>query len=344
MRSGLVKPIIGLACIAALSGCVLRDGQRGTNARERPLPPERLVIAYAPDWEGLDGILEGVGKGLLTHVNVSFLNPLPDGSLPEIDGAAALIDRAHGMGAGVFLSVGGGGTSTEGKLARQWRKIMSGKAREEFAAAVVAYAAERGYDGIDLDVEGAGIGPGYARFVIALDDARRERSKGGKRLWLTAALPGDLDDPDVSKAALESFDWINVMAYDLTGPWNPGNPGPHSPYAYAESSLRRFAARGLPPERLVLGIPLYGYRFGPGKEKRHFGWDEIVRDFPESAAMDEIRLPGSRGTVYFNGKETVRAKAVLARGSARGIMFWQIGQDARGPDSLIKAGAEALRD
>jgi len=339
-----VKRLICLACIAALSGCVLRDGSRGIAGADRPLPPERLVIAYAPDWEGLEGILDGVEKGLLTHVNVAFLNPLPDGSLPEIKDAAALIERAHGMGADVFLSVGGGGTSTEGKLARQWRKIMSGKARDAFAAAVVAYAAERGYDGIDLDVEGAGIGPGYARFVLALDAARQEPPGGGKRLWLTAALPGDLDDPDVTKAAWEAFDWINVMAYDLTGPWDPENPGPHSPYAYAESSLRRYAEMGLPSERLVLGIPLYGYRFGPGKEKRHFGWDEIVRDFPESAAMDEIRLPGSRGTVYFNGKETVRAKAVLARSSARGIMFWQIGQDARGAESLIKAGAEALKD
>jgi chitinase len=330
--------------IAILSGCAMREAGKSL-PRMEDWPDQGLVIAYAPVWAGLETILDVADKGVLTHVNVSFLNPEADGSLPEIKGAKELIEAAHDLGIKVFISLGGGETSTEGKLTRLWRKLLAGKRKNALAAGIVAYARERGYDGIDVDLEGASIGPGYEAFVLALDAARSEPSvKVHGWLGLTAALPGDLGDSDVTRKALDAYDWINVMAYDLSGPWDLENPGPHSPYSYAESSLERFTARGVPRQRLVLGIPLYGYRLGPGKGDREYAWSEILATWPRFADDDEIKLDGSRGSIYFNGRATVRAKAVLARGNAWGVMFWHLGNDAEGKDSLIRIAAEALRN
>ena len=50
-----------------------------------------------------------------------------------------------------------------------------------------------------------------------------------------------------TQAMVDSFDYITVMAYDLTGPW--GNvKGPHSPFEYFTSSIGIFQEMGFPGE------------------------------------------------------------------------------------------------
>ncbi len=66
------------------------------------------------------------------------------------------------------------------------------------------------------------------------------------------------------------------MSYDHTGPWRPEKPGPHAPYEEAQAALAYFGVdRKIPKDKLVLGVPFYGYGFGP--ESHVAGGHDAVR-------------------------------------------------------------------
>ena len=66
------------------------------------------------------------------------------------------------------------------------------------------------------------------------------------------------------------MDWVNVMTYDFAGDWTP-YAGHHSPlYASkkqpgtprsTELSMKYLVERGMPANRLAVGLPLYGKGF-----------------------------------------------------------------------------------
>ena len=58
------------------------------------------------------------------------------------------------------------------------------------------------------------------------------------------------------------FDFINIMAYDGAGYWDPKAPGQHSSLEFARANVEHWLARGPPKVKAVLGVPFYGYGFG----------------------------------------------------------------------------------
>ena len=58
------------------------------------------------------------------------------------------------------------------------------------------------------------------------------------------------------------FDFINIMAYDGAGYWDPKAPGQHSPLEFARTNVEHWFAREPPKVKAVLGVPFYGYGFG----------------------------------------------------------------------------------
>ena len=129
------------------------------------------------------------------------------------------------------------------------------------------------------------------------------------------------------------------MSYDHTGPWRPEKPGPHSPYAEAEAALTYFGVeRRIPKDKLVLGVPFYGYGFGPDLTSTAvtMSFGQIVSTFAGSELTDQWDMPGGK-TMYYNGIPTIKRKTLLAREKASGIMIWQILGDAPGDKSLLAA-------
>ena len=126
------------------------------------------------------------------------------------------------------------------------------------------------------------------------------------------------------------------MSYDQTGPWRPNQPGPHSTYSKAEEDLNYWIiTRGVPKERISLGIPFYGYCFGT-KYGESMSYKNIITTFPGSDQRDEV-VPDGGGNIYYNGLPTIKSKTALALKIAGGIMIWQILQDAEGDKSLLGA-------
>ena len=91
-------------------------------------------------------------------------------------------------------------------------------------------------------------------------------------------------------------DFINIMAYDATGYWNPQNAGPHSPLSYAKSSVNYWLKRGLPKSKAVLGVPFYGYGFGEAFRKEEYPYKEIVANYPGAENLNQVG-----NTIFYNG-------------------------------------------
>jgi len=134
--------------------------------------------------------------------------------------------------------------------------------------------------------------------------------------------------------ALAQLDFVNIMSYDKTGPWKPKKSGPHAPYKMAVKDVDYWTDKGIAKEKLNVGIPFYGYGFGPDAPES-MSFRKIISTYAGSENRDEVDLPAG-GTIYYNGIPTIKKKTKLALKKTGGIMIWQLLQDAQGDLSLLK--------
>lgn len=144
---------------------------------------------------------------------------------------------------------------------------------------MAAIAKQENLLGFQLDLEN--IDPNdenlYTRFVR---DAAREMHREG-RLLSVAVVPRFRDSrPNQWSAAYDypalaqSADFLTLMAYNNSG--RNGPPGPVAGYGWVEKALE-YAVRRVPPDKLLLGIPLYGrewIRNGNGYQARTMPYQE----------------------------------------------------------------------
>ena len=162
---------------------------------------------------------------------------------------------------------------------------------------------------------------------------------------ITAAIAVYYKDA-LSDKALAQYDFVNVMSYDRTGPWRPEKPGPHAAYAHAVEDLEYFGVqRSIPKEKMVLGLPFYGYGYGPelSSPAISMNYGDIVAQFPGAELLDEYKMPDGK-ILYYNGIPTIKQKTALARKKASGVMIWQLKGDASGKLSLLQAIEEVVKE
>lgn len=268
----------------------------------------------------------------LTHVNLAFANPDADGNF-SFEGAdfAPVVDAAHQQNVKVFVSLAGGYLTPDWQAS--WNNWMQPVKLPAFVEKIVDFVQTNGFDGVDIDLEWQHVNDLYSPFILALKPALEAEG-----IPLTAALPGSYRYPQITAPALAAFDWVNLMIYDLTGPWAPNSPGQHSPLWWAEDCLVYWTSQGLPGERQTLGVPFYGYDFSTSPvDAKYFG--EIVAANPANAQLDQV------GQLFYNGIPTIVAKTQLAQAETNGVMIWELGQDAYAglsEFSLLKAIDETL--
>ena len=108
--------------------------------------------------------------------------------------------------------------------------------------------------------------------AIELKDALKIHSKG-----ISAALPSETKYDNLNSNALNALDFINIMSYDFTGPWNPSKPGQHSSFYHAQRGINFWKNTiGIPGEKLTLGVPFYGYDFKNSTTVESFKYGSIV--------------------------------------------------------------------
>jgi GH18 family chitinase len=195
-------------------------------------------------------------------------------------------------------------------------------------------------DGIDNDIEGSDIGENYDNFSVELAAALHKQNK-----LITAAIAIYFKD-DYTNNALMQYDFLNLMSYDHTAAWAPQKPGPHSSYEQAVDDLTYFRnVRNIPKDKITLGVPFYGYGFGPKHPIRAvtMNYDNIINKYPGAELKDEFDM-GDGTIMYYNGMNTIKLKTLLAKQDASGIMMWQLSGDAAGSKSLLNEINEVSKE
>jgi chitinase len=301
--------------IAIIAGCLNVRAQKLQSAQFR-------VIGYLRLENILDGEANQIDYSKVTHINVAFINPDSAGNFAAIAGLRAYVDRVHRRGIKVLASIGGG------LAPAYYANLLMDPGRELITQKLVQMTGLYGLDGIDVDLEGERIDANYEDFIVGLSAALQSKGK-----LLTAAVATVYKTRYTDKA-LARFDFINIMSYDKTGPWRPGNPGPHAPYAMAVQDINYWAIeKGIAKERLNLGIPFYGYGFGPNAPAE-MPFRAIISKYNGAEKTDSVSFAGG-GTLYYNGIPTIKNKTALALEQAGGVMIWQLLQDAPGINSLL---------
>lgn len=310
------------------SGKAFRDGFPKRNVTKFKDDKGFPIIAYTvirtPDQ------IAGINFEGITHLNYAFTNPDSMGNFQYNPLLDSLTKVAHQNGVRILASIGGGSAP------KYYTKPLQDGNRTKLVSKLARLAIDYNLDGIDVDLEGERIDENYEKFVSELSTALKPANK-----MMTAAIATVYKDRLTDKA-LAQFDYITVMTYDKTGPWRPEVPGHHSPYSMAVEDLDYWTkTRKLDKKKLYLGLPFYGYGFGP-KGASSMSYKDIVSTFPKSEKKDELKMPDG-STLYYNGIPTIKKKVKLAKENAGGVMFWQLGGDAPGDKSLVKAINEAAK-
>lgn len=206
---------------------------------------------------------------------------------------------------------------------------------------------------------------------IQLLDALRA-SLPFSRYILTSALPAGkwaLRNIDV-RLASTYLDFINIMGYDFSGPWTvksghqaqlftPRNPHDDAANTSCDSGIIYCLSHGVPPDKLLLGIPVYGRSFlgaaGPGQAYAGNGGKDGTfdyKDLPRPNAKEYVDqkvgaafcIGGDGGFVTYDNPQTVKLKAQYAKEKGlSGLVYWTGTGDAEDEArSLVYNGFKAL--
>jgi chitinase len=290
-------------------------------------PPEFRVVGYFASWNDVQPMARTLDYSQLTHINYAFTNVTDTlGSLIEMGADLdTLVAHAHAAGVKVLISMGGGAMD-ETTISNYYYLISTTQHRAHFIHSIYNYLQKYHLDGFDVDIEGPRINGNYGAFITQLVDSLRPKGK-----LVTAAL-GDWGGDAVPVQVVPLFDYINIMSYDAAGNWDQSNVAQHSPYELALNGINKWASRGALRENLVVGLPFYGYAFNDLKSLGFMYYKDILQRYPYAYNQDTV---GS--IILYNGINTIQRKTCLALDSAGGVMIWELGYDATGEHSLMKA-------
>lgn len=295
--------------------CTVVVGQEPASKPAR----EFRVVGYLPNYRAAEFKLDAA-QGL-TDLIVFSAAPKPDGQL-DLD----LLKKFPWSkvqqfkiqnGARLILCVGGWERSKHFAAA-----TASAENRARFVKSAVQICQDNRLDGVDLDWEHPRNEQEQNDYASLLQELRKAFEPRGLTLSLTMAAWQKLP-----REAFAAVDVVHIMAYD--------NQGQHSTFESAEADVKTLLDQGVPKEKIILGLPFYGRHVS--QRQTTFTYREIVAKYKPAPDVDEVE------SIYFNGPRTIQRKTKFALESQLGgVMFWELGQDAEGPQSLLRVISETV--
>jgi len=234
------------------------------------------------------------------------------------------------------------------------------------------------FDGIDVDWEFPR-GAEAVNFIPLIEEFRKQMDAVRPGLVLSVALgpsPAMYGDADLRRLGA-LVDEAGLMTYDFNGPWS-STTGLIAPLTSdspddgsVEQSVAAWKAAGLPAQKLLMGLPFYGYGWRQVAAENHgFGQDGrpirgdrpyrfiqslIAPSTPQASSATGgstvvYRDPVSQSPWLFDGNSfwtyedevSIQNKATYAaREQLAGFMVWELSGDT--PDAaLLRAARNAL--
>ena len=233
---------------------------------------------YYPGWEQGSLPASNIDFTALTHIIHFSVIPNADGTLNSSANGVSLanstdiVARAHAAGRPVLICVGGAGSESD------FQAATSNSTLTVFVSSLTNFMATRGYDGVDLDWEpltAADTGQ-FTNLVNSLRSALNAFPQH-KLLTVAAGAYPPYGDPPTAEytmyASLQNqFDQINIMTYDLSGPYAGWVTWFNSPiydggYRFpstgglvpsVDGAVGNFITNGVLAAKLGIGIAFYG--------------------------------------------------------------------------------------
>jgi chitinase len=225
------------------------------------------------------------------------------------------------------------------------------------------------FDGIDIDWESPQ-GTDAPNFLALIQEFRRQMNKVRPDLLLTVAVdesPQALSGTDFAEIA-PLVDQVGVMNYDYAGPWSQTTGllaplfslDPHDLHSI-EKSIAAYEAAGVPPKKILMGLPFYGYSWTE-VESGNGGLFQKGNSVKQDRSYSHIRSIAPNFSTYreelsqapwlFDGRTfwtfedpvSIRFKAsYAAHEHLGGLMIWELSGDTADAE-LLSVAYHSLHD
>jgi spore germination protein len=321
------------------------------------------VSLWIPYW----GLGSAVSSAIANDALVKVAHPFID----EITHGSTIVDQSGGQAEQVthelaadHITVIPTVTETAGMTAFA-ATLSHPKRQAALRRALLSIAEQPGNDGIDLDFEDMAYGSGnllktaevarlYPQFLARLCAALHDDGRSCEVTVMAKNTAGLLGADGLSTSVYDYAalgrvaDRVQLMAYDDHVP--SGASGPIAPWPWVESVLD-YALTQIPANKVVLGIPAYGYDWSsegggtsltaPGAEalaasvRSGIGWSET--DAEPYFSYRTGKKHKVRHTVWFEDATAIYDRAVLAADDKlAGVAIWAAGDEE--PDTWTMLG------
>ena len=332
---------------------LLRNNPQLKGRPENALPGESLVLSFRQEKLGalsvggdaypdMDPDLLQAALPYLTQLSpFAYAITLQGGLRPLQD--QGMVDSARAMGVRPLMLVAN--LEADGTFSSRLAHavLTDSQVQGRLLASILEVFRQKGYQGVDLDLEYV---PGedaraYAQFAARL---RQLLAPLGGRVMvdlapkLRAEQPGALYEGHHYPLLGEAADEVFLMTYEWG--YTDGPPMAVAPLGNVRL-VAEYAVSAIPPEKIWLGIPNYGYDwtlpFRQGSRARSLSNPEAVElayenrvsiRFDQTAQSPWFRYVDGEGReheVWFEDARSIRSKLALARElGLRGVSYWNL--------------------
>ena len=345
----------------------------------------KLLAYIRCTWELSNGQYwkaEDIRGDLLTDLNLSFAHIDSEGRV-QLDNKDHIKEQVLALQKKypelrINLSIGGWGADGFSDAA------SSMESRSVFIESALGLLRELNLNGVDIDWEFP-VGPDWGQqiksrpadrknYIHLLRDLRaafnREEKITSRHLTVTTAVPSVAWFLKKNKvmAAARICDYLNVMCYDYYGGWSNTtgfnaslSANPEDPVGWStEKSIKLYKSKRVPAEKIVLGLPTYGFAWKGVSDNGKHGlfqkpesflgnfdypqleekYGEDFEDFFDEASKQSYRYNAQKKIfATYPSEAFIKAAAAYAKSADfAGIMYWEYGHDMEGKLLEVMAG------
>ncbi|MDH3635951.1 MAG: glycosyl hydrolase family 18 protein [Gammaproteobacteria bacterium] len=324
----------------------------------------KIVLGWVPYWDQ-DDAMESFQENidLFTHISLFWYVLDESGKIKKYKGAREsreLIRSVQKNGVKVLAIITNlpdddneGASNWDPE--RVWEVIKSKNRRQKHVADLIDLVNRMGFDGINIDYEAL---PGeyrsnFTQFIQLLGEALQNQGK----VLAVALHPKTSEDNPMEDNGSHAQDWseihpyVDQMHFMTYGEHYPGSqPGPLASPAWVDGVLNyAIEKRGVPVDKVFLGLPLYGEVWERKKSNQFVGVDKEFTYRKISSFQDrfdaEVKWSDPHGSPYqlfedsrgvgyvawFENKDSIREKLKLkAKYGINNIGLWRLGEEDPG--------------